>query len=127
MDEKIVREFIYKHLISIYNGDFETYKETTSDDLGLYEWFVTPHRIDGLKFHEFMMKNNWAGTKSGFNFELQDMRIQIYDNTAIVSYTLLLSKIKNDEIEHKVINESRVIVKINGNLKVVHVHKSPGK
>lgn len=127
MDEKIVREFIYKHLISIYNGDFETYKETTSDDLGLYEWFVTPHIIDGLKFHEFMMKNNWAGTKSGFNFELQDMRIQIYDNTAIVSYTLLLSKIKNDEIEHKVINESRVIVKINGNLKVVHVHKSPGK
>ena len=24
----------------------------------LYEWWVTPHRIDGLPFHDFMMESN---------------------------------------------------------------------
>ncbi|MCX8083538.1 MAG: nuclear transport factor 2 family protein [Calditerrivibrio sp.] len=125
MNIKQVEQFLYNHLKSIYDGDFDTYKRTTSEDLGLYEWFVSPHRIDGIDFHRFMMTNNWAKTKNGYNIHLQDLRIQIYNNTAIASYTLLLSVISENGIEHKVINESRVIIKTKEGLKVVHVHKSP--
>ncbi|KAA0258261.1 hypothetical protein FHQ18_06980 [Deferribacter autotrophicus] len=58
---------------------------------------------------------------------LTNNHAQIYENTAILlSYTLILSTTKI-ETNYKVVNETRVIVKFNGELKVVHIHKSPGK
>ena len=36
----------------------DTYHATTAEDLTLYEWWVTPHRLDGLPFHDFMMTAN---------------------------------------------------------------------
>ena len=33
-----VRDFLERHLRSIFDGDVATYKATTADDLGLYEW-----------------------------------------------------------------------------------------
>jgi hypothetical protein len=56
-DEEII-EFLKKHMGSIQENDTKTYNETTSEELTLYEWWVTPHRIDGLPFHEFMMASN---------------------------------------------------------------------
>ena len=50
--------FLKKHLQSIQDNDTQTYAETTAEDLTLYEWWITPHRIDGLPFHEFMMTSN---------------------------------------------------------------------
>ncbi|MCB4205512.1 protein kinase [Deferribacterales bacterium Es71-Z0220] len=126
MNEKILWDFLEEHLNAIYSGDFEKYKNSCIEDLGLYEWFVAPHRIDGLDFHKFMMESDWAGTHNKFNIMLLDKRAQIYDNCAILSYTLVVSS-KNEEITHKVVNESRVVVNFDGILKVVHVHKSPGK
>jgi len=38
----------------IMNNDIASYHETTAVDLTLYEWWVTPHRLDGLPFHEFI-------------------------------------------------------------------------
>ncbi len=57
MDDEI-RDFLMKHLMSIQNNDTATYRETSAEELTLYEWWVTPHRIDGLAFHEFMMSSN---------------------------------------------------------------------
>jgi hypothetical protein len=56
-DDEVVL-FLKKHLQSIQENDTRTYNETTAEDLTLYEWWVTPHRIDGLPFHEFMMSSN---------------------------------------------------------------------
>ena len=126
--------FLRKHLQSIQDNDTKTYAETTAKDLTLYEWWITPHRIDGLPFHEFMMSSNAErgavfgseGTaKSPTRFNLSNLHIQNYGDTVIASYTLLISTATPDGVKVASHNESRVIVKLNDGWKVVHVHKSP--
>ena len=53
-----VLDFLLTHLQSIMDNDLDSYHATTSVDLTLYEWWVTPHRLDGLPFHDFMMLEN---------------------------------------------------------------------
>ena len=48
MSNEEIIEFLKKHLQSIQENDIKTYYETTGEDLTLYEWWITPHRIDGL-------------------------------------------------------------------------------
>lgn len=134
MSNDEVIEFLKKHLQSIQDNDVKTYQETTAADLTLYEWWVTPHRIDGLPFHEFMMQSNAArGTVFGAEgkaqtasrFDLSNLHIQRYGDTAIASYTLLISSATPEGVKVAAHNESRVMVKLGGVWKVVHVHKSP--
>jgi len=137
-----VREFLERHLQAIFDGDVETYKRTTDDDLGLYEWYITPHRIDGIPFHEFLMteaaRQNAApmtgealaagerpGERPRVHFDLANYREQIYGDTAICSYTLLTSTSAAGAVTVRSYNETRVIVRLDGAWKVVHVHKSP--
>jgi hypothetical protein len=132
-NEEIIA-FLKVHLQSIQDNDIQTYHETTAEELTLYEWWITPHRIDGLPFHEFMMTSNAErGTvfgaegevKSPTRFDLSNLHIQNYGDTAIASYTLLISTASADGVKVASHNESRVMVKLNGTWKVVHVHKSP--
>jgi len=132
-NDKIIA-FLKKHLQSIQDNDTQAYAETTAEDLTLYEWWITPHRIDGLPFHEFMMTSNAErGTvfgaetfsKSPTRFDLSNLQVQNYGDTAIASYTLLISTATADGVKVASHNESRVMVRLNGTWKVVHVHKSP--
>ncbi len=50
--DKEVYEFLLKHLLGIMSNDIASYHETTAEDLTLYEWWVTPQRLDGLPFSE---------------------------------------------------------------------------
>jgi len=134
MSNDEVIDFLKNHLQSIQDNDMQAYNETTAEDLTLYEWWVTPHRIDGLPFHEFMMISNAErGTvfgvegegKASTRFDLSNLHIQNYGDTAIASYTLLISTTTPEGVKVASHNESRVIVKIDGAWKVVHVHKSP--
>ena len=130
-----VHEFLLKHLQGIMTNDIASYHETTSTDLTLYEWWVTPHRLDGLPFHEFMMNANAArgsvfgaedlGQKAQSRFDLANLHIQRYGDTAIASYTLLTSTATQIGVKVAAHNETRVIVRLEGDWKVVHVHKSP--
>lgn len=117
--------FLERHLRSIFNRDVETYRATTSPDLSLYEWFVAPHRQDGLDFHFFMIDHTWAGTDADFRYDLLEPRLQLYDDTAIVSYTFMLTIAGAAGIRHTLHNESRVLMHRDGAWQVVHVHKSP--
>ena len=132
-NEEIIA-FLKVHLHSIQENDIQTYQETTDQDLTLYEWWITPHRIDGLPFHEFMMTANAergavfgaeGQAKSPTRFDLSNLHIQNYGNTAIASYTLLISTASPEGVRVASHNESRVLVKRDGAWKVVHVHKSP--
>ena len=58
-------------------------------------------------------------------YDLANLRIQRYGETAIACYTLLTSTGTDEGVAVAAHNESRVIVRLNGNWKVVHVHKSP--
>ncbi len=137
-----IRTFLERHLQSIFKSDLETYHATTTSDLTLYEWYVTPHCIDGLPFHDFMMSE--AGRedstsmvldpspdkarsvdKARVRFDLANYQEQRYGDTAICSYTMLISKGTLDGVKVLSYNESRTLVSMDGDWKVVHVHKSP--
>ena len=137
-----VRSFLERHLQSIFESDSRTYHETTVENLTLYEWYVTPHRIEGIPFHDFMMteagRDDTAGLaldpnpegsspqdKGRVRFDLANYHEQVFGESAICSYTLLISKGTAGGVEVLSYNESRVLVKIDGSWKVVHVHKSP--
>ena len=138
-----VQEFLIAHLQSIFDGDVAHYKATTAEDLGLYEWYIVPQRIDGLPFHEFLMteaaRTNAAPMtgealsaarehpteRPRVHFDLANYREQIYGDTAICSYTLLISTSAAGGVSVRSYNELRVIVKLDGAWRVVHVHKSP--
>jgi len=133
MDQEVY-DFLVRHLKSIQENDISTYHETTGSDLTLYEWWVTPNRIDGLPFHEFMMtSNSQNGTvfgsevrqKAETRFDLSNLLIQRYGDAAIASYTLLTSTAMPEGVQVVAHNESRVMVRQDGKWKVVHVHKSP--
>lgn len=124
--EREIWAFLGRHLHSIFTKDSDTYRDTTAEDLSLYEWFVTPHRQDGLDFHFFMIDHNWSGNAGDFRYDLLEPRLQLYGDTAIVSYTFMLTMAHNGNVSHRTHNESRVLVKQdNGGWQVVHVHKSP--
>jgi len=94
-----------------------------------------------LLFHEFMMSaNDKRGTVFGaegesepaqsqvevpVRLDLANLHIQRYGDTAIASYTLMISTALAEGVKVASHNESRVIVKIDEQWKVVHVHKSP--
>ncbi len=133
MDE--IEAFLRRHLQGINENNINIYNETTSPDLTLYEWWVTPHRIDGLPFHEFMMESNAAvgtvfgaegkGQKAKTRFDLANLHIQRYGDCFIASYTLLISTATAEGVNVAAHNETRVIVNVDGKWKVAHVHKSP--
>jgi hypothetical protein len=138
-EEREVREFLEQHLQGIMANDTDNYRETTSPDLSLYEWYIMPHRIDGLDFHYFIMEE--AARRGGnpilpasdssqqnrphTRFDLCNLRIQLYNDTAIASYTLLQSTGLDTGVRTASHHESRVLIRREGKWQVVHVHKSP--
>jgi hypothetical protein len=131
---------LHKHLQAVFDNDLETYHATTSADLTLYEWWITPNRIDGIPFHDFMMAGNKdKGTVFGADvegassakpaqtrYDLANLKVQTYNgNCAVISYTLLISANAGSGVSVSAHNESRVLVKLDGAWQVVHCHKSP--
>lgn len=137
-----VREFLERHLQGIFENDVAAYRSSTVPDLTVYEWYVTPQRIEGLPFHEFMLQETGSednpgmpldpqgeagqtGSKTRQRFDLANYREQRYGDTAICTYTLLISRGSSAGVNVISVNETRVLVAINGEWQVVHVHKSP--
>jgi hypothetical protein len=137
-----IRQLIERHLAAIFANDIEAYHTSTVPELSLYEWHVTPNRIDGWDFHDFMMTeasrqdtagmaldpnpaNGQPGQEVRVHFELANYREQVYGKTAICSYTLLISRGSERGVRVLSYNESRILVQFTDGWKVVHVHKSP--
>lgn len=137
-----IRTFLERHLQSIFDADVEAYHASTSADLTLYEWYITPNRIDGLPFHDFLLSEaarpdsaalaldpdpgaSQPGEKARLYFDLANYHEQDYGMVAICSYTMLLARATASGVRVSAYNESRVILKLDAGWKVVHVHKSP--
>ncbi len=131
---------LHQHLQAVFDNDLEAYHATTSEDLTLYEWWITPHRIEGIPFHDFMMGGNKEkGTVFGAEvegassskpaqtrYDLANLKVQTYNEIcAVISYTLLISANAGSGVSVSAHNESRVLVKQGGQWQVVHCHKSP--
>jgi hypothetical protein len=136
-----ITEFLHRHLAAIFDADIDAYHATTTSDLTIYEWHVTPHRVDGWPFHDFMLaESQRPGARSALDpkaegetrtgeqrtrYDLANYHEQRYGDMAVCSYTMLLTAAGADGVRVRSYNESRVITRVNGEWKVVHVHKSP--
>ena len=137
-----LRAFLENHLATIFDGDIDAYHRSTTEDLTIYEWHVTPHRIDGLPFHDFMLAESAneesatmaldpnPGERRGSGpgrsrFDLANYKEQRYGDCAVCSYTMLISQATDRGVRVLSYNESRVLVRLDGDWRVVHVHKSP--
>ena len=122
-----------RNLQSIWDGDAEAYRATTVEDVSFFEWYISPQRIDGLDFHlrELAVHKDVVGGGQGsrVEHEILQPRVQVYGDTAIVTYTLLVRAVSDDGVVHKSHNETRVFHNFGSadapQWKLVHCHKSP--
>ena len=98
-DEKTILDVLHRNLQSIWDGDAEAYRATTADDVSFFEWYISPQRIDGIDFHLRELRVHTAvlsggvdprGEDGSVEHEVLQPRVQLYGDTAIVTYTLLL-------------------------------------
>ena len=135
---RAILDVLERNLQSIWDGDVETYRATTADDVSFFEWYISPQRIDGIDFHLRELAVHWTvvgGADPGaedavrIEHEILQPRVQIYGDTAIVTYTLLIRASGGAGVRHKSHNETRVFHDFGTGdepqWKLVHCHKSP--
>ncbi|HEX5324505.1 MAG TPA: nuclear transport factor 2 family protein [Capsulimonadaceae bacterium] len=111
-------------LDAMYAGDSEAYAALVAEDVSSFEPYIAPYRIDGLPFHLDLIASGGNGNVS--RLDLLTPRVQVYGNAGVVTYTLLKTTLSLDEPPvFQSMNEARVFAKIDGNWKMVHLHKSP--
>ncbi len=125
-----------RSLQTIWEGDASAYAALTAEDVSFFEWYISPQRIDGLDFHlrEILVhRAAVAGTADAdelqIEHEILQPRIQVYGDTAIISYTLFVRSVQPGYVRHLSHNESRVFHNFGSQAapdwKLVHCHKSP--
>jgi hypothetical protein len=129
---KAIMDVLHRNLQSIWDGDVEAYRETTAEDLSFFEWYVSPQRIDGLDFHlrELAVhKETVGGGSERLEHEVLNPRVQLFDDTAIVTYTLFIRAAGAAGVTYQSHNETRVFHNFGTTdapqWKLVHCHKSP--
>lgn len=111
-------------LEAMYAGDTDAYAALVAEDVSANEYYIAPYRVDGLSFHLDLIAAGANGAPT--RLDLLSPRVQLYGDTGVVTYTLLKTTISSDgAATFSTINEARVFAKIDGNWKMVHLHKSP--
>ena len=119
-----VLEITRQMLDAMYTANPEVHRQHSAEDMSSYEWYIAPQRIDGLAFHLALIEGGGNGTSS--RLDMLTPRVQVYGDTAIVSYTLLKTALpETAPPQFSTMNEARVFVKMDGVWKMVHLHKSP--
>lgn len=118
-----------RSLRAIWEADATAYSETCAADVSFFEWYITTQRIDGIDFHlrEIMVHAEALGGGAGARteHEILQPRVQIYGDTAIVTYTLLVRSVQGAAVARTQQNETRVFHRFAEGWKLVHCHKSP--
>ena len=127
MDEhQEVWDALRAHLKTIYERDPHGYRQSVTEDLVIYEWYVTPNRQDGVGSHLFFIENTPViPNGAAYHYELLTPKIQRYGDVAVVCYTLMMMTALDGQRKVTTMNETRVLVKHDGRWRVSHVHKSP--
>lgn len=118
-------ETAWKMLDAIHTGDAITYGKLCAPDLTCYE-DVCPFRIDGVEFHLTMIRLMAQNSDlKPTRFDLLTPNVQVYSDTGIVTYTRLMTYNINGSPRWTTFNETRVFVKLEGEWKMAHFHRSP--
>lgn len=119
----------HRLLEAIHAGDVETYRALSLPELTCYETDVAPYRIEGVDFHVDLM--NAMKAQGGFanltRFDMLTPHVQIYADTAIVTYTRLMTYAGVVPPLFRSFNETRVYVRqqgASGHWRMAHFHRS---
>lgn len=129
--EKEILALLDRSLQAIWDGDPEAYRALCAPDVSFFEWYVTTQRIDGIEFHlrEILVHAQALGGGGGgagrMEHEILQPRVQIFGDTAIATYTLLVRAVNGAAITRTQQNETRVFHRFADGWKLVHCHKSP--
>ena len=111
-------------LDAMYSANPDIHRKHSAEEMSSYEWYIAPQRIDGLEFHLALIAGGGNGEPS--RLDMLTPRVQVYGDTAIVSYTLLKTVLtETAPPQFSTMNEARVFVRLDGVWKMVHLHKSP--
>ncbi|HRX02888.1 MAG: nuclear transport factor 2 family protein [Anaerolineae bacterium] len=124
-----VMEIVNRNLQAIWDADTAAYKETCAPDVSFFEWYITTQRIDGIDFHlrEILVHAEalGGGSDARTEHEILQPRVQVFGDTAIVTYTLLVRSVSGGAVRRTQQNETRVLHRFDDGWKLVHCHKSP--
>lgn len=127
--ETEVMAIVQRNLQAIWDADPAAYRETCAPDVSFFEWYVTTQRIDGIDFHlrEILVHAEALGGGSGARteHEILQPRVQMFGDTAVVTYTLLVRSVSDGAVRRTQQNETRVLHRFDDGWKLVHCHKSP--
>jgi ketosteroid isomerase-like protein len=105
-------------------NDSETYFQFIHDEITLF-LPSSPYRVEGKQDDreefEYSLKKGW--TRVGYFQEMQP-RVQIFGNTAIVTYHNRGTYGEGDNEKTANLKETDVLVREGGNWKVIHIHVS---
>ena len=123
-EKKIVLATVKAWNDAFTTNDPGTYFGYIHDDLTLF-FPSSPYRVDGkaddrVEF-EYSLHKNW--TKVGYFQELQP-NVQLYDDTAIVTYYTRGTYGPEGKEKTIYLKETDVLVKVESEWKVVHIHVS---
>jgi ketosteroid isomerase-like protein len=111
-------------LDAMHERNVEAYRECCAPDVSAFEWYITPYRVDGIDFHLTLIEAGGNGTPT--RLDLLTPRVQVYGDTAVMTYTLLKTYAASGQpATFASTNETRVFARIDGSWKMVHLHKSP--
>ncbi len=123
-DDQELLDITTRILAAIHNGDADTYASLCVDDLTCFE-DVCPYRIDGVPFHVSLIKQMAEDpTQQPVRFDLLTPKVQRYGDSAVVTYTRLLTFNDAGSPSWRTFNESRIYVRVNGSWLMVHFHRT---
>jgi calcium/calmodulin-dependent protein kinase (CaM kinase) II len=125
-EQKEVLQLTHILLKAIHEGDLDTYRALCLPDLSCYETDVAPYRIDVIDFHIDLMRSQSAigGFSNLTRFDILTPRVQLHGDSAIVTYTRLMTYAAAVPPAWKAFNETRVFVRLNGAWRLAHFHRS---
>jgi ketosteroid isomerase-like protein len=128
MQEDIL-SILDRNLQAIWDGDAAAFAALCAPDVSFFEWYISTQRIDGVDFHLREIRVHaqalGGGADSHTEHEILQPRVQVYDDTAIITYTLLVRSVQGAAVTRTQQNETRVYHRFDDGWKLVHCHKSP--
>lgn len=117
---------------SIIDGNFEKYKELSSQDMTCFEPEAVGYLVVGRDFHEFYYLNGDKSTRK-IQFTIQNPSVRFIGDgkVAIIAYVKIMQifDIKTQTFKSTSNEETRVwnYEESSGKWLLVHVHRSPNK
>ena len=117
---------VRRMLEAIHAGDLETYTALSSPELTCFETDVAPYRIDGLDFHLRLMDSMRESGSFGklVGFEMLTPHVHLLGDSAVVTYTRLMTYSTESGPVFRAFNETRVFTRKEGGWRMIHFHRS---